>query len=308
MLEPLSQKKHIVSLAIVVFLSLLSHTSFVSAGEIVAVKSSAVKPYNEAVEGFKSTCKCTVRELNLAEMKMQDIKGNVLKSDPDAVFTVGLDALDSVSDITGPPVLYTLAAGAGPEISKGGNKRYGVSMEILPEKYLSTMARLFPHAKRIGLLYNKFNTGTFVKDVLAISALRRFEIIALEISRPGQAPSLIQTLKGKIDIFWILPDPSVTTPGTLDSILLFSFQNNVPVVSFTSKHVKMGALASLSVNPFDLGAQAGKIAAENLNTSFRSVPALSPPQKITLSINRKIAAKMGISFSDSVVREAEEVY
>jgi len=289
------------------FLSVLCTTSLLSAAEIVAIKSSSLRPYNEAIEGFKSTCECSVRELNLAEMKIKDIKGDILKSSPDAVFAVGLDALNSVSDINGLPVLYTMAAGAGPEISTEKNKRYGVSMDILPEKYLSTMAKLFPHAKRIGLLYSKFHTGTFVTEALA-SPLRRFEIIALEISRPGQAPSVIQTLKGKIDIFWILPDPTVATPATIDSILLFSFQNNIPVVSFTSKHVKMGALASLSARPFDLGAQAGKIAAENLSTNFRSVPALSHPQKISLSINRKIAAKLGISLSDAVVREAEEVY
>jgi len=300
--------KKFISQTIFAFLLLFCTTALLSAAEIVAVKSSAVKPYNEAVEGFKSTCKCSVRELNLAEMKIQDIKGNILKSNPDAVFAVGLDALHSVTDITGLPVLYTMAAGAGPEISNGRHNRYGVSMDVPPEKYLSTMARLFPNAKKIGLIYSKFHTGTLVKEALAISALSRFEIIALEISRPGQIPSVMQTLRGKIDIFWILPDPSVATPGTIDSILLFSFQNNIPVVSFTSKHVKMGALASLSASPFDLGAQAGKIAAENLNTNFRSVPALSHPQKVTLSINRKIAAKLGISFSDAVVREAEEVY
>ena len=307
MLKLLSPKKSIISQTIFTFLSLLFTTALLSAAEIVAVKSSSVKPYNEAIEGFKSTCECSVREMNLAEMKIQDIRGNILKSNPAAVFAVGLDALNSVSDITGLPVLYTMAVGAGPEISKGKNNRYGVSMDIHPEKYLSAMARLFPDAKRIGLIYNKFHTGKLVMEARG-SPLRRFEIIALEISRPGQAPSVIQTLKGKIDIFWILPDPSVATPGTIDSILLFSFQNNIPVVSFTSKHVKMGALASLSASPFDLGAQAGKIAAENLNTNFRSVPALSHPQKVTLSINRKIAAKLGISFSDAVVREAEEVY
>ena len=170
------------------------------------------------------------------------------------------------------------------------------------------MARLFPRAKRIGLVYDKRNTGNFVKEAMAISSLKRFEIIALEASNPGQAAALIQTLRGKIDVCWIVPDPTVATTGTVDSILLFSFQNNVPVVSFAKKHVKMGALASLSVSPFDLGAQTGEIALKKLSNSRSGIPALSNPQSITLSINKKMAEKLGIPLTDAVLREAGEVY
>jgi len=308
MIDPLSQKKHIVLATIVVFLSLLSHTSFVSAGEIVALKSSSMNPYNEALAGFKSTCKCTVRELNLAEMDKRDVKENILRSKPVAVLAIGSDALNSVLNISGLPVFYTLASPPGPEITDTRKNLSGVGMDIPPETFLNTMARLFPRAKRIGLVYSKRNTGDFVKEAMAISRSIRFEIIALENSNPGQAPALIQTLRGKIDVFWILPDPTVATPGTIDSILLFSFQNNVPVVSFTKKHVKMGALAALSVNPFDLGAQTGEIALKKLNNSQSGIPALSNPQKITLSINKKMAEKLGIPLTDAVLREAGEVY
>ena len=70
-------------------------------------------------------------------------------------------------------------------------------------------------------------------------------------------PAVIESMKGKIDIFWMLPDTDVITSETVDAILLFSFQNNVPVFSFSNKYVKMGALASLSVDPVALGAQTG---------------------------------------------------
>jgi putative ABC transport system substrate-binding protein len=308
MIEPLSQKKHIVLVAIVVFLSLLSHTSFVSAGEIVALKSSSMNPYDEALAGFRSTCKCTVRELNLAEMDKRDVKEMILRSKPAAVLAIGTDALNSVLNISGLPVFYTLALPPGPEITDTRKNLSGVGMDIPPETFLSTMARLFPRAKRIGLVYSKRNTGNFVKAAKAISRSMLLEIIALENSDPGQTPALLQTLRGKIDVFWILPDPTVTTPGTIDSILLFSFQNNVPVVSFTKKHVKMGALASLSVNPFDLGAQTGEIALKKLNNSRSGIPAFSNPQKINLSVNNTVAEKLGIPLTDAVLREAGEVY
>ena len=86
-------------------------------------------------------------------------------------------------------------------------------------------------------------------------------------------------MKGKIDIFWMLPDAEVITPETVDSILLFSFQNNVPVFSFSSKYVKMGALASLSVDPFALGAQTGELVAKKLDNGPNENPVHIHPSK-----------------------------
>jgi putative ABC transport system substrate-binding protein len=76
-----------------------------------------------------------------------------------------------------------------------------------------------------------------------------FEIITREVTRPYEVSGAIENLRGKIDVFWMLPDPIVITPETFNSILLFSFQNKVPVFSFSNKYVKMGALASLSADP-----------------------------------------------------------
>lgn len=295
-------------MTIVACLSLLSHVSLLSAAEIVALKTSDIKPYSEAVEGFISTCNCTVTELNLQDMDRKDIKENILRLKPDAVLAIGTDALNRVLTLSGLPVFYTMASPPDPGSAGPGKNIFGVSMDIRPETYLITMARLLPDVKRIGLIYNRQNTGQFVKDALAVSRFTRFEIIALENSVPGRAPALIESLKGKIDVFWILPDSSVITSGTIETILLFSFQNHVPVVSYTKKHVKMGAVASLTVSPFDLGAQAGELAAIKLRNDLLEVPALSRPQKIALSVNKKIAEKLGVRLSDAALRDAGEVY
>ena len=287
---------------------LLYNASPLFAGEIVVVKSSDIKPYNDALEGFKRTCRCTVRELNLPETGQNNIQRKILEIRPVAVLAIGMDALNSLGKIDNLPVFYTMLSELMPEFAEKRKKYSGTTMEILPETYLSYMARLFPKAKRVGIIYSKRNTGQFVNEALAISNSVGFEIIAREVSTTARVPAVIESLKGKIDIFWMLPDADVITSETVDSILLFSFQNNVPVFSFSNKYVKMGAMASLSVDPVALGAQTGAFVAKKLDNGVVENLVHIRPQKVLLFVNRKIAAKFGLPLGDEIVKQAAEIY
>jgi len=287
---------------------LLYNASLLFAEDIVVVKSHDIKPYNDTIEGFKRTCRCTVRELNLPEAGQNNIHKKILEIGPDAVLAIGMDALNSVGKIDNLPIFYSMLTELMPEFAEKRKKYSGTSMDILPETNLSYMKRLFPKAKRVGIIYSRRNTGQFVNEALAISNSIGFELIAREVSSPARVPAVIESMKGKIDMFWMLPDTEVVTSETVDSILLFSFQNNIPVFSFSNKYVKMGAVASLSVDPVALGAQTGTLVANKLNKGSAGNHAHIRPQKALLSVNRKIAAKFGLPLGDEIVKQAEEVY
>jgi putative ABC transport system substrate-binding protein len=300
--------KKINTLAVLAVIFLLYNASLLSAKEIVVVKSSDIKPYNDALEGFKRTCRCTVRELNLPETGQNNTQDKILEIGPDAVLAIGMDALNSVGKIDNLPIFYTMLTELMPEFAEKRKKYSGTNMDILPETYLSYMARLFPKARRIGIIYSKRNTGQFVSEALAISNSMVFEIIAREVSNPARVPAVIESMKGKIDIFWMLPDTDVITSETVDYILLFSFQNNVPIFSFSNKYVKMGALASLSIDPVALGAQTGALVAKELDKGVVENHVHIRPQKVLLSVNRKIAAKFSLPLGDEIVKQVDEVY
>ncbi len=300
--------KKINTLAVFAVIFLLYNASLLSAEEIAVVKSSNIKPYNDAIEGFKHTCRCTIRELNLPEIGQNNIQKKILAIRPDAVLAVGIDALNSVGKTNSLPIFYTMLSELEPEFAEKRKKYSGTNIDILPETYLGYIARLFPKATKVGLIYSKRNTGQFVNDALAVSNSFGFEIIAREVSTPTRVPAVIESLKGKIDVFWMLPDAAVITSETVDSIFLFSFQNNVPVFSFSNKYVKKGALASLSVDPVDLGAQTGELVAKKLDKGDVENHIHVRPQKFILSVNRRIAPKFGLSIGDEIVRQADEVY
>jgi putative ABC transport system substrate-binding protein len=300
-----SRKTHTLLLAIIL---LLCNAALSSAKEIIVVKSADIKPYNEAIEGFKRTCSCTVRELNLRETGQKNVQKQILDIRPDAVLAVGMDALNSVGKINNVPIFYTMITELMPEFSEKRARYSGTNMDILPETYLSYMARLFPKAKRVGVIYSRRNTGQFVNEAIAVSKSSGLEIIAREVTSPARVPAVIESMKGKIDIFWMLPDADVITPETVDSLLLFSFENNVPVFSFSNKYVKMGALASLSVDSVALGEQTGALVANKLDKGSIGNHLHMHPQKVLLSVNKKIAAKFGLALGSDILRQADEAF
>jgi putative ABC transport system substrate-binding protein len=287
---------------------LLCNAAFLSAAELVVVKSSGIKPYNEALEGFKSTCMCNVTELNLPEIGRENVQEQIVRIKPAGVLAIGIDALKSVSAMKDIPIFYTMVTEYGPGIPANMKNLSGLSMDLPPETYLRNMAGLFPAAKRIGIIYSKQNTGKLVQDATVVSRSIGLEIVAREVSGPGEVPAVIDSLRGRIDIFWMLPDAMVLTPQTIDAILLFSFQHKVPVFSFSGKYVKMGALVSISADPFHLGAKTGELVAKKLNDGPYGNPEHLYPSKVILTINKKIAEKFGLSQNSEIFRKADEVY
>jgi putative tryptophan/tyrosine transport system substrate-binding protein len=287
---------------------MLADASSLSAAEVLVVKSSSVKPYNDAIEGFKSTCKCTVRELNLLESGSDNIQKQIFLSKPDAVLAIGMDALTAVAKIDSVPVFYTMITQSGPDFPLEKKNLSGVGLEIPPDDYLNAIAELLPNKKRIGVIYNEKNTGKYTKKALAICSSLGFEIILKEISGPSEVSASIEGLKGKIDLFWMLPDSAVITPQTIEAILLFSFKNNVPVITFSDKYVKKGALAALRADSFGLGAQTGDLVAKRLKSGFQERPVHLHPKKILFSVNDKISHKFGLKEKRALLDKADEVF
>jgi putative ABC transport system substrate-binding protein len=105
----------------------------------------------------------------------------------------------------------------------------------------------------------------------------------------------------------MLPDATLVRPEVVDHLLLFSFQNKVPVFTFAKKYVEMGALAGLNIVPQDIGAQSAEISRRLRNDSSQA-PIRVNARKTVIMVNRKIANKLGVKIRDEVLKRAEDVY
>jgi len=282
----------------------LCHAGLLHAFDVLAIKGSEIKPYQDALAGFRSTCGCTVSELPLGNDGQQSLAAQISSSHADAVLAIGIEAVRRVQTLKNIPIFYTMV----PHTMLGfiPENISGVSMLISSEKQLDTIIETFPQVKRIGMVYDPQKDISFLKDALHHAAARGITLVTEKAFRPADVPGLIEGMKDRIDLFWMVPDTTVITPETVNALLLFSFRNRVPVFSFAPKYVEMGAVAAISVDPFDLGAQAGEIS-RNPELQRKRQPVHALPYKTVLTINQTVAKKIGIKIGESSLRKAQEV-
>lgn len=282
---------------------LLFCAAFSEAYEVVVLKSPDIAPYNEALEGFKSSCNCNVRELNLSETEGHDIVRKILKINPDVVLAIGMDSLNHAELLKDVTVVYTMVP--YPELVNPARMNIsGVSMRISPEKYLDTMLAVFPDAKRIGVVYDPKNMDAFIIEASQLARPKGIDLVLKKAYNSGSVPSLIDSMKEKIDILWMLPDTTVINSETINYMLLFSFQNKAPLFTFSKKYLGMGAVAALTIDPFDLGAQAGEIAKKLSAERNVKTPVRINARKTVLSVNKKVAKKMGIRIREEIINRS----
>jgi putative ABC transport system substrate-binding protein len=276
------------------------HASVAAAWDVLVVQSFRAKPYAEALRGFRTSCNATVHELVISELNGEDVAAEVRRRKPDLILAMGMDALLKVRKIKEKPVVYLMVLNPDSALH-GENNITGISMVIPPEKQLVHFRKILPRLKRVGLIYNPKNTGHLVARAVKAADRAGIELKTLKVNKQGDFPELLNSMKGNIDAYWMLPDSMIITPQSIEYLILFSMRNGTPVFTFSDKYLRMGAFLSLEINTFTMGKQAGEMARKILSgVSVAEIPGLDASDAI-LSVNQKVAQKLGISFSGEAI-------
>lgn len=267
---------------------------------------SAILPYRDVLDGFKESCRCTVVEYPARSQSPPSFPAGAASGIPDLVLSIGMDALTTVKDLRGIPVLSTLVPKAQAR-AVAGDTPGGIDMSLPPDAYFGAMRRLFPDARRVGLITGPAIAGAYVAAAIQAAGSHGFQLVVREWVPGAGVPGLLAGLRGGIDVFWMLPDPVVAREENLEAILLFSFENRVPVFSFARKYVMRGAVAALAVDPRRIGAQAGERARALWGGEARADADWEYVRVHTLVINRKVGAKMGYRLDADALGETVDV-
>ncbi len=284
------------TICIVGLLLALLAESAAAGPRVLAVLSAPVAPYEQAIKGFERAFGSEVGRLSISQQKEKDILRKIRDDRPDMVLAVGRDALMIALRISTIPVVYCMVLNPRSLIS-GGSNISGISMNIPPEKQLRELMQTFPSVRSIGLFYDPDQTGAFVQAARDAAAKMDVSLIATAVRHSRDVPTLLKGMRSKPGVFWMLPDTTVVTPETVESLILFSLENRVPIVTFSEKYLEMGAMMSISIDPLDIGAQAGEMAQRILSGDGIKGDRYVDARKAVISVNPRIAAKLGISLA-----------
>lgn len=273
---------------------------------VISVQSIAVRPYDEALEGFKeslSEVDIAVHRVFLSEVKAGDLENQFVTMKPHLVLAIGMDALSRVAHLKHIPIVYVMVLDPADTLFMGGQVT-GVKMSVAPEKQLTVLREALPHTKTIGLLYDPQRSSRTVQRIETAGKQNGISVNARDVARAEQVPQAVMQMTGKIDVFWMLPDLTVISPETVEFLLLFAMESRTPLLTFSEKYAEQGALVTIASDPRDMGRQAGDLAAKILTgTHAGDIPA-EDARKAVVTINLKVAQKMGITVGKEILRTA----
>ena len=300
-----SQQKFVITKIFTSFLIFVCCCGLAEAGQrVLVVQSLSVAPYEEALAGFKSVCDAEITKVVLSDQDKINPSQIIQSNKPELILAIGMDALTKIKEIEDIPIIYMMVL--NPQAITFGEKNIsGISMTLSPEKQVTTLLEVLPAIKRIGTLYNPDRTGNFIKGAVNAANNMGISLVTEKVQSTKEVPSALKNIQKKIDAFWMIPDITVYSPETIEFLLLFLLENQKPIISFSEKYVELGALMSISVDPFDIGNQAGEMAKAILSNGGKRDVQRIDARKAVILINLKIAKKLGITIDEKVLAKAK---
>ena len=155
---------------------------------------------------------------------------------------------------------------------------------------------------KIGVLYSTEESSSPVQVEDLKKAAKKYdgmEILDSAVADINTINAKTEDLISKgVDCFVNLLDNTIV--GKLDSILSITNEKKIPVFGSEIEQVKVGCIASSSIDYIDVGAAAGKSAAEILNGKNASDIPVSRITEPASYYNSKVCEKLGITVPTTV--------
>ena len=212
------------------------------------------------------------------------------------------------------PVIYTavtdpIKAELAKEDGSPNGNITGTSDKLPVEKQLEMIRQILPDAKKIGIMYStsEVNSLSAIEEYKAVAPQYGFEIVESGISTTADISLAADNLLEKVDCINNLTDNTVVS--ALPTILDKASKKNIPVFGSEVEQVKIGCLASMGLDYFDLGKQTGKMAAQVLSgekeageINFEII------EEFAFYGNTAVADNLGITLPEELVSNGKEMF
>ncbi len=225
----------------------------------------------------------------------------------DLIFAIATPAAQAVANLTKKiPILVT--AVTDPETAKlvKSNSRPGTNVsgtsDLTPVKaQISLLKKIFPEAKKVGLLYCSSEANSIFQINLAKEACEAvgLEYIEGSVSNSNEIQQVTQSLVGKVDAFYV-PTDNMLAAG-MANVAMVANEAKLPVICGEDGMVVSGGLATYGINYYELGKltakQAVKILKEGANPADMPIEYL---EKFDFTYNKDTAAAIGVTIPDNL--------
>jgi putative ABC transport system substrate-binding protein len=244
---------------------------------VVALRSSDLSVYDDAIQGFKKEFSAAKGPIDLRVETLTDpssaasLLTSIDQSNPAVVLALGSQAARLArKQLKSAPVVFCMVLDPGDDLSYAG-----VSLNVRLADYHVLAGKSLPGVKKLGLIYNPATSGGLMAQVKALEA--KGQMVGFAAATTAEADQALSSMKGKVDALLLLPEPTLFPPQVLGPFLKQSIELSVPVIGFSLPFVKAGAVAAFFADYRDNGELAGQLAVRVMNgEALKALPILAP--------------------------------
>lgn len=210
------------------------------------------------------------------------------------------------------PVVFTavsdpLGAQLVSNLDKPGGNVTGLSDMSPVADHIKLIQEITPKAKTVGFVYNtaEANSVSTLAAMKAEAEKAGMTIVESVATKSSEVQGATRALIGRVDVIYIPTDNTIVS--ALEAAIGVAEEAKVPLYAGDTDSVARGALASVSFNYFDVGRQTGEIVARVLKGEAPGDIPVRIAAGSDLFVNKKAAEKMGVTFSDDLVKRAKKV-
>ncbi len=235
----------------------------------------------------------------------QTIASSYVQGGKDMIFAISTPSAQAAYNATKEiPIMITAVTDP---VSAGltGDNVSGTSDMAPVGKQMELIKTLLPDAKRVGIVYNtsEQNSEILVKMAIEECEKQGLEVITSGVTNINEVSPALDSLLGKIDVLYTPTDNLIVAAVPL--VLQKTNEAGIPVIGCIKEMVEQGALATQTIDYYQLGYQTGEMAVRVLKgESMKDMP-VETLKNTQLIINRESAEKLGISLEVESLKEAE---
>ena len=294
----------------------------VNVGIVQLVEHAALDAANKgfveglASKGYKEGQNITYDRQNAQadQSNLQNIAHRFVNNKVNLICAIATPAAQTVANVTSDiPIVATAvtdykAAKLVKDNAKPGTNVTGTTDMNPVEQQLDLLLKLVPNAKSVGTIYcsSEVNSQLQIEILKKAAAAKGVTVKEATVSNVNDIQQAARSLVGKVQAIYVPTDNVLAS--AMPTLVSVTEEAKLPVICGEGGMVKAGGVATLGVDYYKLGFQAGEMAADILGG--KSKPAdmgIQAQKEFKAMVNLKEAEKIGLKVPEDVLKGAELV-
>lgn len=256
--------------------------------EIVIVKSSDNAYFKQTIDTLIDH---VAPEVRFRTVMAQNLRAEAGGGERRYFVTLGQTAAEAVGNLGTAPISFAAYLTQEQFEVLGRDNQTVVLLDQPLYRYLA-FSHLVLTADAIGLIGEREIT-LGATDAAVVKKLG-FELRQYRVDAQNKLLPVLRLLLRQNDALLMLPRQAIYNRDSLKGVLLTSYRNRKPAISYSPAHVKSGALASIYSSPIDIGRHLAQLLNRKLENPAQALPDFQYARFYSIATNRQIARALGI--------------